>query len=106
VTSPGGRRVGFIGFNIWMTAIDAPWPRRWTGSVPPRGIVVDLRGNPGSLAVMMSGIAGHFFADPPRCWDECRHARASSSSGPTPGCRRSMDVESPLRQTVALWSMT
>lgn len=61
--TPKGRNAGLIGFNLWMPAIDAS-----VGSAVDRfrradGIVLDLRGNPGGLAAMMSGIAGHFVAD-------------------------------------------
>ncbi len=62
--SPGGRRVGFIGFNVWMTAIDAPVAAGIDRFRDAQGLVIDLRGNPGGLAVMMSGVAGHLVAEP------------------------------------------
>jgi carboxyl-terminal processing protease len=57
--TPGGRRVGVIGFNYWMTSINGP-----VGAAVDRfrradGLVFDLRGNPGGLAMLMTGIAGH-----------------------------------------------
>ena len=63
LTSPAGHRVGFIGFNLWMTAIDQPVAAAVDRFRTADGIVLDLRGNPGGLAVMMSGISGHFISD-------------------------------------------
>lgn len=61
--SPAGRRVGVIAFNVWMTAIDAPVAAAVDAFRAADGLVIDLRGNPGGLAAMMSGIAGHLVAD-------------------------------------------
>jgi len=57
-------RVGFIGFNVWMTAIDAPIADAVDRFRQADGLVIDLRGNPGGLTTMLSGLAGHFIADP------------------------------------------
>jgi len=62
--TPAGRRVGVIAFNVWMTAISEPFAAAVDSYRNARGIVIDLRGNPGGLAEMMRGIAGHFFAEP------------------------------------------
>jgi carboxyl-terminal processing protease len=62
-TTPGGRRVGVIGFNVWMTTVDRPFQLAVDEHRNASGIVVDLRGNPGGLAAMMMGIAGHFIPD-------------------------------------------
>jgi carboxyl-terminal processing protease len=62
-TTPGGRDAGLVGFNVWMTAVDKPFQQavdRFRGAA---GIVIDLRGNPGGLAGMIMGIAGHFVSD-------------------------------------------
>ena len=59
-TTPGGRQVGVIGFNVWMTAVDAEFQRAVDRFRSADGIVIDLRGNPGGLAAMVMGIAGHF----------------------------------------------
>jgi carboxyl-terminal processing protease len=64
LASPQRRRVGFIGFNFWMTAIDAPVAAAINRFRDADGLVVDLRGNPGGLAAMMSGIAGHLVDEP------------------------------------------
>jgi carboxyl-terminal processing protease len=61
--TPAGRTVGVIGFNVWMTAVDAPFQKAIDTYRSADGIVLDLRGNPGGLAAMISGIAGHFIAD-------------------------------------------
>lgn len=61
--TPSGAAAGVIGFNIWMAAADAPFAdavNRFRGS---KGMVIDLRGNPGGLAGMIMGISGHFFAE-------------------------------------------
>jgi carboxyl-terminal processing protease len=64
VSTPAGKPVGFLGFNIWMAtvgpAIDAGVDRYRHDA----GLVFDLRGNPGGLAGMMAGIAGHLVDTP------------------------------------------
>lgn len=62
--TPQGRRVGLVGFNVWMGAVDAPFQRAIDQHRNSAGIVLDLRGNPGGLAAMMMGIAGHFVGTP------------------------------------------
>jgi carboxyl-terminal processing protease len=56
--------VGVIRFNVWML----PLAREFDGAMDAlrdcRGIVLDLRGNPGGVAGMVMGVAGHFFAEP------------------------------------------
>jgi carboxyl-terminal processing protease len=63
VTSPAGRQIGFIGFNLWMTAIDAPVAAAVDRFRQADGLIFDLRGNPGGLALMITGFAGHLIAD-------------------------------------------
>ena len=61
--TPAGAAVGVIGFNVWMPAVDplfASAVERFRGA---DGIVIDLRGNPGGLAAMIMGIAGHFLTE-------------------------------------------
>ena len=62
--TPAGRSVGVIGFNVWMAAVDRPFQLAVDEHRSASGIVVDLRGNPGGLAAMMMGIAGHFIPEP------------------------------------------
>ncbi len=62
--TPSGKTAGFVGFNVWMTAVDRPFQEAIDQHRGAAGIVLDLRGNPGGLAAMMMGIAGHFVADP------------------------------------------
>jgi carboxyl-terminal processing protease len=59
-TTPGGRTAGVIAFNVWMTAVNREFQRAVDRFRSTDGIVIDLRGNPGGLAAMMMGIAGHF----------------------------------------------
>lgn len=58
-----GQAVGVVGFNIWMAsagpAIEAAIDRHRAS----RGLVIDLRGNPGGMAAMISGVAGHLMND-------------------------------------------
>jgi carboxyl-terminal processing protease len=56
----GSGCIGVIRFNVWM----APLARKIDEAVDQvrdcRGIVMDLRGNPGGVAGMVMGVAGHF----------------------------------------------
>ncbi|HVL67005.1 MAG TPA: S41 family peptidase, partial [Vicinamibacterales bacterium] len=62
-TTPAGRTAGVIGFNVWMAAVDAHFQKAVDAHRGAAGIVIDLRGNPGGLAAMLMGIAGHFIAE-------------------------------------------
>lgn len=62
--TPGGRRVGVIAFNVWMTAIAEPFAMAIDRFRQADGLVIDLRGNPGGLADMMRGLAGHLLNEP------------------------------------------
>ena len=64
VTSAAGRRVGVIGFNVWMTSIDGPVAQAVDRFRGAQGLVLDLRGNPGGLADMIRGISGHVIDEP------------------------------------------
>lgn len=59
-----GRRVGVIRFNIWMAAIAEPFAMAVDRFRDADGLVIDLRGNPGGLADMIRGIAGHLVDEP------------------------------------------
>ncbi|HEX5474236.1 MAG TPA: S41 family peptidase [Vicinamibacterales bacterium] len=61
LTTPAGAPVGLIRFNVWMAAVDAPFARAIDRFRASDGIIIDLRGNPGGLAAMIMGIAGHFL---------------------------------------------
>ncbi|MEX2660845.1 MAG: S41 family peptidase, partial [Vicinamibacterales bacterium] len=62
-TTPAGRTAGVVGFNIWMATVDRPFQLAIDQHRSASGIVVDLRGNPGGLAGMLMGIAGHFIPE-------------------------------------------
>ena len=62
--TPGGGKAGVIGFNVWMTAVNPEFEKAMDRFRSTDGIVIDLRGNPGGLAAMIMGIAGHFVSEP------------------------------------------
>jgi carboxyl-terminal processing protease len=62
--TPAGHAAGLIGFNVWMAAVDRPFQLAMDEYRQAAGIVIDLRGNPGGLAAMMMGLAGHFIPEP------------------------------------------
>jgi carboxyl-terminal processing protease len=53
-----------IAFNLWMPAIAEPFAAAIDRVRSADGLVIDLRGNPGGLADMMRGIAGHILSEP------------------------------------------
>ncbi len=61
--TPAGTEVGVIGFNVWMTPINAPFQQAMDRFHAADGIVIDLRGNPGGLAAMIMGISGYFLPE-------------------------------------------
>lgn len=61
--TPQGHEAGVIGFNVWMTAVDRAFQSAVDRYRTSDGIVIDLRGNPGGLAGMIMGIAGHFMTE-------------------------------------------
>lgn len=61
--TPAGGTAGVIGFNVWMTAVDPQFEKAMDQFRSADGIVIDLRGNPGGLAGMIMGVAGHFMTE-------------------------------------------
>ena len=61
--TPRGASAGLIRFNVWMASVDAPFQKAVDQFRTADGIIIDLRGNPGGLAAMIMGIAGHFVPD-------------------------------------------
>ena len=59
-----GASVGVIAFNVWMTAIARPFDEAVDRFRTTRGIVIDLRGNPGGVLTMIMGLSGHFLDTP------------------------------------------
>jgi carboxyl-terminal processing protease len=59
-----GRRIGIIRFNIWMAPLAEPFAQAIDRFRNADGLIIDLRGNPGGLADMIRGIAGHLLAEP------------------------------------------
>jgi len=64
VTLAGARRAGFIRFNYWMTSIANRFEQAIDQFRHDAGLIIDMRGNPGGLAAMIGGIAGHLMAEP------------------------------------------
>lgn len=62
--SPAGRAVGFIGFNYWMASVNGPIGTAVDRYRQDAGLIIDLRGNPGGLAGMISGVAGQVMSEP------------------------------------------
>lgn len=60
----GSECVGVIRFNVWMVPLSREFDRALDAVRDCRGIVIDLRGNPGGVAGMVMGVAGHFFTEP------------------------------------------
>jgi len=48
---------------VWMTAVDRDFQKAMDQYRSDDGIVIDLRGNPGGLAGMIMGLAGHFTSE-------------------------------------------
>ena len=61
--TPGGGTAGVIGFNVWMTAVDPEFQKAMDRFRSADGVIIDLRGNPGGLAAMIMGLAGHFVTE-------------------------------------------
>ena len=63
-TLSDGRCVGVIRFDYWLPPVMPAFDRAVQASRDCAGIVLDLRGNPGGVAGMMMGAAGHFLGEP------------------------------------------
>ncbi len=61
--TPAGAAAGVIAFNVWMAAVDAQFQKAMDDLRGSDGIVIDLRGNPGGLAFMLTGVSGHFLSE-------------------------------------------
>ncbi len=57
-------RVGYLRFSIWMPALSARIDDALFEFRSADGVIIDLRGNPGGLGLMATGVAGHFLATP------------------------------------------
>ncbi len=62
--TPAGREVGVVAFNVWLPAIAEPFAKAIDTYRAADGLVIDLRGNPGGLADMLRGLAGHLLDRP------------------------------------------
>jgi carboxyl-terminal processing protease len=64
VALQGGGCVGVIRFSVWMLPVASAFDRAMGDVRDCEGVVIDVRGNPGGVAGMVMGIAGHFFDTP------------------------------------------
>jgi carboxyl-terminal processing protease len=62
--TPGGKRAGVIGFNVWMAQVNEPVAAAIDAYRSADGLIIDLRGNPGGLAGMIMGLAGQILDTP------------------------------------------
>jgi carboxyl-terminal processing protease len=62
--TPARRHVGVIAFNLWMTPINQAVDDAIERYRHDDGLVIDLRGNPGGLATMITGVAGYLLTEP------------------------------------------
>lgn len=58
-----GRRIGLLTFSVWLPLLSRDIDRAFDRMRNLDGIVIDLRGNPGGLAGMVGGVAGHLLND-------------------------------------------
>jgi carboxyl-terminal processing protease len=61
--SRAGGCVGVIRMNVWFGPLAAPFDAAVDALRHCRGMVIDMRGNPGGVAGLVMGVAGHFLAD-------------------------------------------
>ncbi len=60
----GSGCVGIIRFNVWMVPLMHDFDQAVDDVRDCRGIVLDIRGNPGGVAGMVMGVSGHFLNQP------------------------------------------
>jgi carboxyl-terminal processing protease len=60
--TPARGRAGVIAFGFWMTSINGAVDAAVDRFRQSDGLIFDLRGNPGGLALMMTGVAGHVLS--------------------------------------------
>lgn len=56
-----GGCVGVVRLTLWMAAMRDPWERAMDDFAGCRGIVIDLRGNPGGVGGLVMGASGAFL---------------------------------------------
>jgi carboxyl-terminal processing protease len=61
ITTPGGKRVGYLRFNLWMVPAIQRINQFIDANRNSDAIVIDLRGNLGGIGGMVMGVAGHFI---------------------------------------------
>jgi carboxyl-terminal processing protease len=56
-----GRRIGVLSFSVWLPLMSPKIDSAFDRMRNLDGIVIDLRGNPGGVAAMVGGVAGHLL---------------------------------------------
>jgi carboxyl-terminal processing protease len=59
----GDERIGYLYFNVWMVPIARSIDEAVDVFRQADGFILDLRGNPGGIASMAMGVAGHFLTE-------------------------------------------
>ncbi len=63
-TPERGLRIARIGFDIWLLPVVEAFQERMIELREADGLILDLRGNPGGMAVAAQAVAGHFLSVP------------------------------------------
>ena len=63
-TAADGGRVRVVAYNVWMVPLAASIDRVLFDARGARGLVLDLRHNPGGVLSMLMGLSGHFVDAP------------------------------------------
>ena len=61
--TPGGAEVSVVRFNQWLLPIATAFEHAMPELRASDAVVIDVRGNPGGVAVIAQGVAGHFVAE-------------------------------------------
>ena len=64
ISSPSGKEIGIIRFNIWMLPTALAFNKAIDQHRDDAGMIIDLRGNVGGMVGMIIGVAGHFTEKP------------------------------------------
>ncbi|HVR30234.1 MAG TPA: S41 family peptidase [Thermoanaerobaculia bacterium] len=61
--TPRGARVGVVRFNLWLLPVAPAFEQAMPALRAADAVVIDLRGNPGGVAMIAQGVASHFVAE-------------------------------------------
>ena len=63
IETRNGARVGVVRFNMWLPVTALQFESAMNELREGRGVVIDLRGNPGGVAAVAQGVAGQFIGE-------------------------------------------